>query len=390
MKTILFVNSSSRLYGADKSLLELLSVLDKKRFTLVLLLPEDGPLAREVSNYDIKIIITQFAHGERRFLRLFEFLMFMRNTAASARLIKSIIIEEHIDLVHSNTSSCFASAIAAKMAKKKHIWHIRELLVKPKLVKFLYQLLLPLLADRAIGASQAVKNNYCSYWNGLGRIFAVLPHGIDSAKYENATGILRREYSIPADTKIIGNVGMIRLQKGQEAFLLTARLIKQKYSPAKFVIAGDLYYEQGKIDPHLLEICASHGLNDDVLFTGFRKDIENIFASFDVFVHTSLSQEAYGRTILEAMAAGKPVVAFDSGGPRELVIDGTTGFLVPVGDVELMSDCIVRLLKDGELRVRMGREAKRVFTENFSMAEYGREIERLYDDTLERERPRAY
>ena len=390
MKKVLFVNSSSRLYGADKSLLELLAVLDKKRITPVLLLPEDGPLAEEASKYDIKIIIRQFAHGERRFLTPFKFPIFLRNTVVSVGVIKSIIIREQIDLVHSNTSSCFASAIAAKVAKIPHIWHIRELLVKPKLVRFFYKLLIPLLADRAIGASQAVKMNYCSNWNRLCEKFVVLPHGIDSAKYENASEILHREYSIPSDVNIIGNVGMLRAQKGQQVFLLAARLIKEKYPQVKFVIVGDLYYEHGKIDPHLFDICASQGLNDDVLFTGFRNDIENIFASFDVFVHTSLSQESYGRTILEAMAAGKPTVAFDDGGPRELVIDGATGFLVPVGNLEVLSDRIVTLLKDAELRDRMGHEAKRIFREKYSITKYGNDIERLYYETLEHARPHAH
>ena len=386
MKKVLFVNSSSRLYGADKSLLELISGLDKTKFLPIVLLPEDGPLAGEASKNGIKVIIAQFAHGERRFLTPFQFPIFLRNTAASARLIRSIIIREQIDLVHSNTSACFASAIAAKLARIPHIWHIRELLVKPKLVRFFYKLLIPLLADRAIGASQAVKKNYCSNWNRLEKKFVVLPHGIDSAKYENTHEILHCEYSIPSDVAIIGNVGMLRAQKGQEAFLLAARLIKKNCPQTKFVIVGDLYYEHGKIDPHLLDIRASQGLDTDVLFTGFRNDIENIFASFEVVAHTSLSQEAHGRTIVEAMAAGKPVVAFDDGGPRELVIDGITGFLVPVGNVEIMSERIVTLLKDAELRAGMGREARRVFKETFSMTKYGQDIERLYYEALERDR----
>jgi glycosyltransferase involved in cell wall biosynthesis len=181
-------------------------------------------------------------------------------------------------------------------------------------------------------------------------------------------------------------VGMLRAQKGQEAFLLVSRLIKENDPQVKFVIVGDLYYEYGKIDPHLLVICASLNLNGEALFTGFRNDIENIFASFDIFVHSSLSQESHGRTILEAMAAGKPVVAFDDGGPRELVVDGSTGFLVPVGDIKLMAERIVALLKDTELRVRMGHEAKRVFKEKFSMAKYGKDMEGIYYKALEHAR----
>jgi glycosyltransferase involved in cell wall biosynthesis len=370
------------MYGADKSIAELIRALEKKLYTPMLLIPEDGPLQTAVSEGGTRTIVAEFAHGERKFLKPLQLLRFLRNTLASAGLISLIIQKEQIDLVHSNTSACLASAIAARLAKKPHIWHIRELFIQPRWIRLLYKLLIPILADKAIGASQAVKRNYCASWNRLEKKFIVLPHGIEPGKFESANDTLRPEYEIPSDVSLVGNVGMIRSQKGQEVFLSVARLIKENHPRIKFVVAGDLYYEQGKVDPCLVDVCNKLALTDDVLFTGFRSDIENVFASFDVLAHTSLSQEAYGRTILEAMAAGKPVVAFDDGGPRELVINGLTGFLIPVGDISSMSERILILLKDDKLRAKMGLEARRRFNEKYSMGKYIRNIQAVYGEQL--------
>jgi len=100
--------------------------------------------------------------------------------------------------------------------------------------------------------------------------------------------------------------------------------------------------------------------------------------------------EAYGRTILEAMAASKPVVAFNDGGPGELVKDGQTGFLIPPGNTEIMAERIIELIRNEELSIRMGNAGRRLLKENFSMKKYGKDMERLYYETLGHARPHAH
>jgi len=384
---VLYVNSSARLYGADKSLLELISLLDRKRFIPIVLLPEKGPLLDELSKLDVKTIVENFVHVERRYLRPLGVLRFLMRLILSVIRIMFIIKRERAHVVHSNSSACIASAVAATLTRTPHIWHIRELVVTPKIVRFLYRTIIPRLCDKAIAISEVVKANYSSCCRTDNAKYIVLSHGVDIRRFETAQASIRGEYSIPQKDKIVGNVGMLRPQKGQTRFLSVARMVKENYPEVKFVVAGDLFYEQGKVDSYLIDLCTSLGLNGDVFFTGFRDDIQNVYASFDVFVHTSESQEAYGRTILESMASGKPIVAFDNGGPGELVVDALTGYLVPVGDLRGMADRIITLLKDDGLRNRMGREAKRLLKEKFSMAKYSKDLERLYYEILEHEKP---
>ncbi len=382
MIKILYVNSSARLYGADKSLLELVTIIDKRHFTPIVLLPESGPLCEEMSKISVETLVKGFVHVERRYFSPAKLLGFLADLIHSVNIIRSIIKQRNIDIVHSNTSACIASAFAAKLTGTPHIWHIRELAIKPKIVRFFYQLLIPLLADRAIAASMAVKMNYSTKWNRLKKKFIVLPHGIDTKRFESCKDIFRFEYSIPSHFKIVGNVGMLRSQKGQHLFISAAKIIKDNYPNVKFVIVGDLFYEEGKIAPDLETLSNNLGLSECVIFTGFRKDIEDVFASFDVFVHTSVSQESYGRTILEAMAAGKPVVAFNDGGPRELVKDGLTGFLVPPSNIELMAEKISGLIRDECLSARMGNEGRRLLKETFSMEKYNENLGKIYMATL--------
>jgi len=378
MKKILYVNSSARLYGADQSLLELVTILDKRHFTPIVLLPESGPLCEEMSKINVETLVEGFVHVERRYFSPAKLLVFFADLIHSVNKIRAIIKQQNIDIVHSNTSACIASAFAAKLTGTPHIWHIRELAIKPKIVRFFYQLLIPLFANKAIAASQAVKVNYSTSWNRLKNKFIVLPHGIDTKRFERGKGILRLEYSIPSNVKIVGNVGMLRSQKGQHLFMSAAKLIMKSNPDVKFFIVGDLFYEQGIISTELERLRNDLGLNENVIFTGFRNDIEDVFASFDVFVHTSVSQESYGRTILEAMAASKPVVAFNDGGPGELVKDGHTGFLVPPGNIELMAEKISDLIRDEYLSARMGTEGSRLLKENFSMENYRENLEGIY------------
>jgi glycosyltransferase involved in cell wall biosynthesis len=212
--------------------------------------------------------------------------------------------------------------------------------------------------------------------------FVLLSHGVDNRRFENGKDAIRKEFSIPPEVKIVGNVGMLRAQKGQHLFLSVAQIVKEKYPDVKFVIAGDMYYENGMIDPTLQNLCNSLGLDDHVIFTGFLTDIENVFAAFDVFVHTSAFQESYGRTILESMSSGKPIVAFNNGGPSEIVRHGRTGFLVPPEDLRLMAERIIALLLDDELRTQMGSEGRRIIREHYSNEKYMKCLEGLYSQLL--------
>jgi glycosyltransferase involved in cell wall biosynthesis len=120
------------------------------------------------------------------------------------------------------------------------------------------------------------------------------------------------------------------------------------------------------------------GINDNVVFTGFRKDIPKILGALDIFVTPTLS-EALGTAILEAMAAGKPVVATYAGSNPESVIDGVTGILVPPKDPESLAKAIFELMESPEKSRMMGEMGKQRAKEYFSIEKMVHEYEEFYD-----------
>jgi glycosyltransferase involved in cell wall biosynthesis len=122
-------------------------------------------------------------------------------------------------------------------------------------------------------------------------------------------------------------------------------------------------------------------LSEDVIFTGIRQDVPNILGLLDVFVLPSL-WEGLPIALLEAMAAGLPVVATAVGGTPEVVVEGETGFLVPPRDPEALAEAILRLLREPDLRRRMGEAGRKRVAEHFSVEQMVQKTEALYEHLL--------
>jgi glycosyltransferase involved in cell wall biosynthesis len=127
----------------------------------------------------------------------------------------------------------------------------------------------------------------------------------------------------------------------------------------------------------------SIGLKDKVFFTGFRENIPELLAAFDIFVLPSRS-EGFGRVNLEAMAMGKPVISTKVGGIPEVVLDEITGILVTPGNPRSLGRAIMRLLIDTQLKRSLGREGRRRAERHFSLRAHVQSIEEIYGELLGR------
>jgi glycosyltransferase involved in cell wall biosynthesis len=188
----------------------------------------------------------------------------------------------------------------------------------------------------------------------------VVPLGIDLDRFASGTPAL------PKDGPLVGNVARLAPQKDHATLIEAARLVPQ----AHFAIVGD-----GELRADLER--RAEGL--PVLFTGAREDVPDLLASFDVFAFPSL-YEGLCVAVIEAQAAGVPVVATPVGGIRETVVDGETGLLVPTRDPQALAAAIRRLLEDPELARRLADEARRRVRECFSERRMVEETLRLYDN----------
>jgi glycosyltransferase involved in cell wall biosynthesis len=176
----------------------------------------------------------------------------------------------------------------------------------------------------------------------------------------------RKRLELPRDCIVIGTVGRLVEEKGYREFFQAASRVAASHPSAVFLVVGE--EAKGDRDPFnatIVEMLASDpNLHGRVRFTGFTEDVPPLVQLMDIFVLASY-REGMPLSIIEAMAAGKPIVASNIRGCREEVIDGVTGFLVPVHDAPALASCIEALVKDPKLRREQGLaghlRAKRLF-----------------------------
>jgi len=170
---------------------------------------------------------------------------------------------------------------------------------------------------------------------------------------------------------------MHHAMKDQATFLRAARRVKDMVPEAAFVLAGE-----GKLMDELRALAAELGLAQDVFFTGRCARVAELLAVSDVCVLSSKGVEGFSHSLVEYMAAARPVVATDIGGAREAIVEGETGYIIQPEDVEALAARVTLLLKEPERARRMGLEGLRVVKEKFSCAAQLENVERLYERLL--------
>jgi glycosyltransferase involved in cell wall biosynthesis len=210
----------------------------------------------------------------------------------------------------------------------------------------------------------------------------VIPNGVDVERFAAgaARDAMRKTWGVDDSTPVIGIVAALRPEKDHELFLRVAARVRQRSTTARFVIVGD-----GDLRGRLESVARELGLAEAVSFLGNRSDIPAVVAGMDVFLLTS-KIEANPVSILEAMAAGKPVVAPNVGSVPESVADGQTGFLFPVGDERLAADRVLQIISNPVEAAAMGVAGAGAVRERWSLDVMVRGYERLITEIYESKR----
>lgn len=329
--------------------------------------PRDRPMVRD--DFDAPLAV-KAARGAVNVLRA---------GRALARLTR-LIRRGGYDLVYCNgTNADFAGGILATTAGVPVLWHVRYTSL-PKAVRGLH--------DR-LAASDGVRRIVCvskasaALFPHCPEKVRVIHNALDVAEFDAGaiTPRLRGELELPPDAVVFGSQGRILPRKGYVEMIHAARMALASMTPeeerrAFFAVLGDT---PDDIRPdHLAECRAlvrALGLEKKFHFVGFRSDIKPYAADFDVAVVPSVYADPLPRAVIEAMALEKPVLAFDVGGVSEMLADGETGALVPVGDVEALSREMLRYLRDPELRERHGRAGRARVEAHFDGATQARKIQ---------------
>ncbi len=168
--------------------------------------------------------------------------------------------------------------------------------------------------------------------------------------------------------------GRMRPWKGQERFLHMARQVLRSLPGTHFLlVGGDPFQVDASYEKDLRGLTEGLGISDSVTFTGHLEEIRPALASMDVFVHPG-DPEPFGLVNIEAMASGKPVVAFGHGALPEIVIHGETGILVTPGDHTELAQAVIHLLHDPKLRSEMGQSSRQRVWSHFTIQETAAKI----------------
>ncbi len=280
----------------------------------------------------------------------------LRDVAAMRRLL-ALIREQKIDVMHAHlTYATIWSALASRLTgvpaiATLHVSPAATRALRPsarhRMLSSVRDGLMKLAANRwtrcVVTVSAALRDEYVA--NGLTPSkVRVIHNGIEIERFRRpraeARQQLETEFDIAPDSPIAVTVSVLRPAKGIEVLLEAIQHIPR----ATFLIVGD-----GPIRDELTALARQHGVADRIRWTGYRTDVETLLPGCDLFVHPSLD-DAFPTVLLEAMAAGLPVVASNVGGIPEIVTPGVTGRLVPPGDARLLAESVSSLLSDaGEL-----------------------------------------
>lgn len=278
------------------------------------------------------------------------------------------------DVVHVNCLPHVRGARAGRRAGRPVIWHLREILPAGARRRWFAGLLRE-YATLIVAVSEAVGD-----WvreEGLSGRLTVVPNGVSPPAESIPPDEARARLGLPLDGIVVGLYGQIVPHKGTLEFARVAARVRAAEPSAIFVLAGDGPREHVEAVRRAGEGGTGEG--------GFRvlppqPSAETLISASDVVCLTTLSPDPFPRAVLEAMAGSRPVAAFRSGGTPEMVIDGETGSLVEVGDVDGLAAAIVRLIRDPEGRRRMGEAGAGRVAERFSEERHVARMEALMRD----------
>jgi glycosyltransferase involved in cell wall biosynthesis len=358
MPTVLMLHQSAELYGSDRVALNVAGGLVRAGFEMIAILPQDGPLLPALRTAGVECHVAPVGKVARSDLSLSGILTRPLELARGLNAIGRALGGRRPDLVYSNTLAVTAGAVWAKLRGVKHLWHVHEIVLRPRMISRLYPLALQFLADRVVCNSTATRGWLVGARASLADRSAVVWNGVDETGMccVGTRDRIRANLGYHAGDIVIALVGRINDWKGQEVLVEAAELLWTRgRRDVRFLIVGGPPPGQPEPLERLHRMIARSPVRDAIQLLDFTRDIAGVWEACDVAVVPSTAPEPFGLVAVEAMAAVRPVVAARHGGVLDIVEEEVTGLFVTPGDAPALAEAIARLADDAGLRTRMGR-----------------------------------
>ena len=363
------ISSAQTLGGGERHLADLANALAARGHEVYAAVRPNSPLPNELSDLKRENIVT----------------LPLRNSldVLSARKLARLVRQNKIEIVHAHMARDYPLAAyavrrnpLAKLIVTRHVLFPLSRLHKITLSH----------AARVVAVSEAVARGLSAQGLTPRERIVVIPNGINIQRFDHARSqfdraAFCRRWKIAEDRLLVGSVGEIKSLKGHEDFLHAAAIIVRRISNAHFLITGADTSRTREHRTALEELVAKLGLANQVHLFGWLDDIAEFYCALEVFVSASRT-ESFGLAIAEAMACATPVVATETEGAKEIIENGETGLLVPVGGIEALATAVTTLLEDGTMRQRTGACAHQVVQERFSLERMVEATEKIYRESL--------
>ncbi len=347
--------SDRGLYGADKMLLRILREMLPLAEPIVVI-ESEGELADAMRAMPCRVIVRELGVLRRSYMTPVGLCNRAWHTLQSTLWLARFIRENDIRLVFTSTVSVISSALAARLTGRPHLWFIQEILSgKAAALSFLVRR----LSTRIMANSEACARSIHRGHEAAARKICLAYPGVDARAFQDADGAaIRQKYGAAKGQVLIGLVARLHYWKGQDYFLdALSKLKERNVNGYLALIVGEAYRDHADYRRHLEDKARQLGLAEQVIFCGHINDTRSVFKALDIVVAPSTQPEPYGLVVAEAMAARRPVIACAWGGPKEMIRDEESGFLIPPDDPLAFSRRLEQLISSPQLRERIGQAA---------------------------------
>jgi len=369
MTRIVMVNLEGKIAGAERSLLLLVKYL-KDEFVFSAGCPPESPLGAVLG--EMGIDCSALPAPPRRYRSLWSLPYWFR----AAWRIAGIALKAKADIIHANSFTAGAASLpAASMTRKKLIIHARDFGRGGLAMRLCTR-----YCEKIIAVSRAVRNHLVEQGVRPDKI-EVVYNGVDENTVD-ARASEKTAHDSRTDGEnhefVFAQVGQLVPWKNHRFFLAAAARVAEALPTGRFWLIGDdIFGRDSRYRTSLLGQIANSGIAKKVRLTGWQEDMRELWGGIGCLVHTA-DCEPFGRVIIEAMAHKVPVIAVGGAGPSEIIESGRTGILVRAGDVEGLSEAMLRIARENEWAKNMGQAGCRRVISDFTAERTAVQMRQIY------------
>jgi glycosyltransferase involved in cell wall biosynthesis len=343
---VLFVSHASSVSGAEMVLLDVVPAFRSAAAFVF----EPGTLANELAKRDIPVIASRFGSGLDSIKRDSRLAGAAPFAGRMAGLVAELsLAARRFDVIYANSQKAFViGTLASALSRRPLVWHLHDIIDRAHFGDAQRRMQISLanrFARLVITPSLAVKSAFVVE-GGQAELTRIIPNGIDLAVESTSKAVLRQRLGLP-NVPMIGVFSRIAAWKGQHVVLRAMA----KLPDVHCIIVGSALFGEDRYEKSLMTLNRKLGLEQRVTFLGHRSDVPQLMQAVDAVVHPSVDPEPFGRTLVEAMLVGTPIIATDTGAAREILKEAA--ILVQPGDSDALASALRRVLSDGG---RIGRE----------------------------------